>query len=123
VKILVDTHIFLWSLSEPNKLSETKRDLLESAANMVLVSSITITEIMIKASLGALIIPFNPLVEVERCGFELLDFCGADAMPLGELPFHHRDPFDRMLIAQGIARGLPIMTDDPAFRRYPCKLL
>jgi PIN domain nuclease of toxin-antitoxin system len=122
VKILIDTHIFLWALSEPQKLSEAKRDQLESETNIILVSSISIAEIMIKSSIGKLNISFDPVVEANRCGFELLDYNGADALPLGGLPWHHRDPFDRMLIAQGLSRGIPIMTDDPAFMRYGCTL-
>jgi PIN domain nuclease of toxin-antitoxin system len=123
VKILIDTHIFLWALSEPHKLSAIKRDQLESETNIILVSSVSMAEIMIKVSLGKLTLPFDPVVEVDRCGFELLDYSGVDALPLGALPWHHRDPFDRMLIAQSLSRGIPIMTEDPAFPRYGCKLV
>lgn len=123
MKILIDTHIFLWSLSEPQKLSDARRDQLESETNIILVSSVIIAEIMIKSSVGKLNISFDPVVEAERCGFELLDYRGIDALPLGGLPWHHRDPFDRMLVAQGLSRRIPIMTEDPAFMRYECTLV
>jgi len=59
------------------------------------------------------------MVEAERCGFEVLDYSsGIDALPLGGLPWHHRDRFDRMLIAQSLSRGMTLMTEDPAFLRY-----
>ena len=59
----------------------------------------------------------------ERLGFELLDFCAADAVLLKELPFHHRDPFDRMLIAQSLAQKTNLMSDDRRFGHYDCNLL
>lgn len=123
MKIIIDTHIFLWALSEPEKLSKSFRYELETAANAIYVSSISIVEILTKSSLGKLPVNFDPAEVVEQSGFELLDLAGRDALPLKDLPFHHRDPFDRMLIAQGISRGYPIMTSDPEFSAYPCKLL
>lgn len=123
MKLLLDTHIFLWALAEPEKLSASQRDKLESAANMPLVSSVSIAEIQIKTSLGKLVFDFNPVEAVEACGFMLLDFSAEDALPLKTLPFHHRDPFDRMLIAQSITRQLSIMTNDPQFARYGCRLI
>ena len=78
---------------------------------------------MIKASIGKLKIDFDPVVLAEESGFELLDFSGIDALALGTLPFHHKDPFDRMLIAQCMARKHPIMTDDTKFKRYDCRLI
>lgn len=80
-------------------------------------------EIMIKASLGKLHVDFDPVEEAEKCGFELLDFSGRDALRLGGLPFHHRDPFDRMLISQSLATGIPIMTEDSKFRLYDCRTI
>jgi len=68
-------------------------------------------------------INFDPVDMAEQSGFELLDFSGRDALPLKEMPFHHKDPFDRMLIAQGMARNYAIMTQDTKFRMYPCKLV
>lgn len=121
MKILVDTHIFLWALAEPEKLSKKQRDEIESPANIVYVSSVSIAEIMIKASLGKLSIEFDPVREAETCGFELLDFSAKSALILGTLPFHHRDPFDRMLIAQSLSEKIPIMTGDSKIKLYDCR--
>ena len=122
MKFIIDTHIFLWALAEPNKLSYKQRGEIESAANTVYLSSISIAEIMIKASLGKLKVTFDPLKEAEQCGFTPLDFDGQAALQLGTLPFHHKDPFDRMLIAQSLASNIAIMRDDSKFEQYSCRL-
>lgn len=123
MKIIIDTHIYLWALAKPNKIATEKRRELESLANTIYVSSITIAELMIKASLGKLTIDFDPLVLTEGMGFVPLDFSAVDAVLLKTLPFHHRDPFDRMLIAQAIAQKFSIMSDDRKFERYDCRLV
>ncbi len=123
MKIIIDTHIFLWAISEPDKIDIQKRAELETAANIIYVSSVSIVEIMIKSSLGKLQVSFDPIEIAERSGFELLDFSAQDAIPLKNMPFHHKDPFDRMLIAQSNARGFFLMTDDRKFSPYDCKLL
>ncbi len=122
MKIIIDTHVFLWALSDLSRLSEQRIMELESQANTVYVSSITITELMIKASIGKLQIDFDPVELAIESGFELLDFSATDALLLKELPFHHKDPFDRMLIAQSIANRYPIMTDDKKIKLYTCKI-
>ena len=78
---------------------------------------------MIKASLGRINIDFDPLELAERTGFELLDFTARDAVLLKNMPFYHKDPFDRMLIAQSIVNKYPLMTDDKKFKPYDCKLI
>ncbi|MFA6173347.1 MAG: type II toxin-antitoxin system VapC family toxin [Kiritimatiellales bacterium] len=123
MRIILDTHIFLWALAEPHRIPEKKRAEIESQSNTVYVSSISIAEIMIKASLGKLQVAFDPVEEAEKCGFEMLDFSGRDALRLGGLPFHHRDPFDRMLISQSLATRTPIMTEDSKFRLYDCRTI
>ena len=123
MKIIIDTHIFLWALAEPTKIERNKRTALETVANTIYVSSITIVEIMMKASLGKLAINFDPVEMAQKSGFELLDFSPQDALPLKEMPFHHKDPFDRMLIAQSISRKYLIMTHDSKFSLYDCKLV
>lgn len=123
MKIIIDTHIFLWSLSDPDLIAEEKRNELESLANTIYVSSISIAEIMIKASLGKLDIDFDPIAYTELTGFQSLDFSANDAVLLKDLPFHHKDPFDRMLIAQSIAQKTKIMSDDRKFAMYDCQLI
>ena len=123
MRILVDTHAFIWALSTPERLSPAKRAALESRANTIYLSSISVTEIMIKASLDKLRFDHDPIACAERLGFELLDFSATDAVLLKDLPFHHRDPFDRMLIAQSLAQNTKLMSDDRRFRHYDCNLL
>ncbi|MFP4307718.1 MAG: type II toxin-antitoxin system VapC family toxin [Desulfococcaceae bacterium] len=123
MNILIDTHIFLWSLSSPERLAEKRRFELESPANEVYLSSMSIAELMIKQVVGKIQIDFNPLEMARKVGFQLLDFSGADALFLCEMPLHHRDPFDRMIIAQSLVNGFPIMTDDAKFQKYACKVI
>ncbi|HHD73031.1 MAG TPA: PIN domain-containing protein, partial [Epsilonproteobacteria bacterium] len=80
-------------------------------------------ELMIKSSIGKLQIDFDPLVVAKESGFELLEFSAEDALALKEMPFHHRDPFDRMLISQAINRKFSLMSDDGKFKKYGCQLL
>ena len=123
MRIIIDTHIFLWSLAAPDRIAANKRDELESLANTIYVSSITVAELMIKASLGKLQIDFDPIDYTEQTGFQPLNFSAEDAVLLKDLPFHHRDPFDRMLIAQSIAQKTRIMSDDRKFAMYDCALI
>ena len=120
---LSDTHIFLWALFAPSKINVQKRAELETLSNTVYVSSITIAEIMIKASIGKLKIDFDPVNLAEQSGFELLDFSGRDALLLQAMPFHHKDPFDRMLVCQAIEHSLTILTPDPLITQYPIRCL
>lgn len=122
MKIIIDTHIFLWALGEPDKLTEKERREIETMANVIYVSAVSITEIMIKASLGKLDVPFDPVAAARESGFELLDFSAEDALPLKSMPYHHKDPFDRMLIAQAQARKYRIMSRNSKFGMYKCKL-
>lgn len=123
MKIIIDTHIFLWAISAPQKLSKTKIAALETLSNTIYVSSITITELMIKSSIGKLHIDFDPIAIAIDSGFEILDFSAEDALALKEMPFHHKDPFDRMLISQAINRKFKLMSDDSKFTTYDCKLI
>lgn len=123
MKLLLDTHIFLWAVAEPGRLSIAQRRAIEDPTNIIYLSSVSVSELCIKASLGKLSLDFDLLAIAEKSGFELLDFCASDALLLKDLPFHHRDPFDRMLIAQARYRDLFIATQDPAFALYDCRVL
>jgi len=123
MKIIIDTHIFLWAISDLNRISMRQREELETATNTIYVSSISVVELMIKSSIGKLQVNFNPVEIAGKSGFEMLDFSAKDAIPLKDMPFHHKDPFDRMLIAQSMARGIPVMTNDKKFNLYHCKVL
>ena len=123
LKIIIDTHIFLWALSEPEKLDAQKKQALQALYNTIYVSSVSIAEMMIKASIGKLNVNFDPVEMTEKMGFELLDFTAKDALLLKEMPLHHKDPFDRMLLAQSITNNFVIMSDDQKFIHYDCKLI
>lgn len=120
---MIDTHIFLWALSAPEKIADTNREELELLTNTIYVSAVVIAEIMIKASIGKLQIDIDPVEMALASGFEMLDFSGREALLLRSLPFHHKDPFDRMLIAQSLVNKIPIMTDDHTFRSYDCTVI
>lgn len=123
MKILLDTHIFLWMLSSPEKINEKRLYALKSRINEVFLSAMSIAELMIKHSIGKMQIAFDPMDMAEKTGLDLLDFSGREALMLGQLPLHHKDPFDRMIIAQPIVNDLPVMTDDSKFRHFDCKLV
>ncbi len=123
MRILVDTHVFIWAVATPERLSPAQRSELESRANIILLSSVSIAEIMIKASLGKLSFDHDVIACAEQMGFELLNFSATDATLLRDLPFHHRDPFDRMLIVQCVARNIALMSNDRRFAPYDCKLI
>lgn len=123
MRIIIDTHIFLWAISEPSKLNKKQREEIETAANIIYVSSVSITELMIKASIGKLVVNFDPIAIAKESGFELLDFSAEDALALKDLPFHHRDPFDRMLVSQAVNRKYALMTDDGKLSQYDCRLI
>jgi PIN domain nuclease of toxin-antitoxin system len=78
---------------------------------------------MIKSSIGKLDVYYDPVDMAQQSGFELLDFQSQDALLLKDMPFHHKDPFDRMLIAQAIANKYHLMTEDSKFSAYECRLL
>ena len=78
---------------------------------------------MTKALLGKLMFSFDPVEKAIESGFEFLDFGAKDPLLLGTLPFHHRDPFDRMLIAQSIRNNYPIVTSDNKFNSYTCRII
>jgi PIN domain nuclease of toxin-antitoxin system len=123
VNIIIDTHIFLWALSNPSRISKPHLAALETPSNTIWLSSVSVAEIMIKASIGKLTVDFDVKAVAEKSGFELLDYSASDALMLKELPFHHKDPFDRMLISQSRSRGYRIMTEDGKFQSYECVLV
>lgn len=116
--LLLDTPVLLWWLADAPRLSPSHRELIHDPARRVFVSSITVAEISIKASLGKLDAPPGIVEAIEKSGFELLPFDPAHAEELRDLPWVHRDPFDRMLIAQARIEGLTLVTVDEHIVRY-----
>ena len=122
MNIIIDTHIFLWLLKKPEKLEPEHVQTLKSPHDFFL-SSISIAEIMIESSIGKLNVDYDPVDMALKSGLKLLDFSAQDANHLKDLPLHHKDLFDRMLIAQSLCQSIPIMTCDNNFKYYECELV
>lgn len=122
MQILLDTHIVLWALNSPEKLTQKQIDALENPMNQIFVSSISIAELMIKCSIGKLEIDDDLVDLIKQMGFEYLNYTPQDAMGLKDLPFIHRDPFDRMLITQAKQNRFVLMSNDAIVRQYECKV-
>ncbi len=118
MRLLLDTHTLLWWLADDNNLPEAARNAIADSTNAVFVSSASGWELSIKRSLGKLEAPdglFNVLAEE---GFEELPIGFNDGLRAGALPMIHRDPFDRMLVAQSQANSLTLVTKDPLIAQY-----
>lgn len=123
MKLLLDSHAYLWWLSDDPRLTPAARAAIADPANVVLVSAATIWEIEIKRSLGRLDAGEHDLVaEIQANRFGELAVGARHAQAAACLPRHHDDPFDRMLMAQSQLEGLVCVTRDPAFQAYgvPC---
>ncbi|MDX6498221.1 MAG: hypothetical protein QOG23_1481 [Blastocatellia bacterium] len=122
MRLLLDTHAFLWFIMGSGNLSVNARALIENPANERLVSVASLWEIAIKPSLGKLTLsaPFNELIpaHLNLNGIDLLNIKVDHLSNLTTLPFHHRDPFDRLIIAQAIVEKLPVISLDGAFDTY-----
>jgi len=123
MKIIIDTHIFLWLAGDVGKIDDMHMKLIEDLHNDLYLSSISIAEIMIKKSIGNLKFDGDILSLLDEMGIEVLDFDASSALILGSLPFHHRDPFDRMFISQAITNNYKIITVDRKFQMYDCELV
>ena len=123
MKLLLDTHAFLWFIAGSEKLSATARELIEDSANQPFLSAASLWEMAIKLSLGRLHLgrPFEDLIpeQMRANGIQLLGIEVEYVTPVTTLPFHHRDPFDRLLVAQAMVVQMPIVSADPAFDAYP----
>jgi len=118
MKILIDTHIFLWLLYEPEKLSASTLEILGRKDNKLLLSSISLAEISIKKSINKLDVEFDLDYVLEKLDIKILNFDAKSAMKLYELPYLHKDPFDRMIISQAFINNLIIATVDEKFKFY-----
>jgi PIN domain nuclease of toxin-antitoxin system len=118
LRVLLDTHALLWALGDVGKLSVRARECLLDPENEILVSAISAIEVAIKKSMGKLEFPGVFAAGVKAAGFTLCDVGFAVAEQLETLPYLHRDPFDRMLVAHAMSEGVPLVTRDPAIQRY-----
>ena len=120
---LLDTHIFLWSIGAPERLSREASDAIQDRRHAVFVSAVTAVEISIKSALGKLEVPSDLEAEFAIRGFSHLPLQYRHGVVMAGLPGHHQDPFDRMLIAQAMEEGLTVITHDKKFESYPISVL
>ena len=127
MKILLDTHCWLWYLLSPERLNSSVQDILRDPDNEVFLSVGSAWEIVIKAGLGKLSLPL-PATEyipdrLKVLGHQSLPVLQHHVLQVVQLPAHHRDPFDRLLVAQARVEELQLMTADPAIRAYDVPIL
>ncbi|MBM4362786.1 MAG: type II toxin-antitoxin system VapC family toxin [Deltaproteobacteria bacterium] len=122
MNLLLDTHAFLWFMEGSDRLSQRARIEIESGSGRRILSVASAWEMAIKASLGKLVLskPLGELLPVllADSGIELLPIEVPDVARVAALPFHHRDPFDRLIAAQALERGLTVVSIDAAFDAY-----
>jgi PIN domain nuclease of toxin-antitoxin system len=127
LRLLLDTHALLWWLTDDRSLPASARKLIARGSNTIVVSSASAWEIAIKVRLGKLPMAVDLVADLERVlvqeSFEALAISVDHSVRAGLLPGPHRDPFDRMLIAQSQAEGLPIVSNDEAFDGYGIRRL
>ncbi len=124
MRLLLDTHAFLWMLDAPQRLPAGIRSAIEDVENEVFVSAASAWEIAIKQSLGRLpAARADPFEALRRTGLAELPVTVEHARATRSLPLLHRDPFDRMLVAQAQLEGLSLVSRDPAVRRYQVTVL
>ena len=123
MRFLVDTHALLWALGEPGTLSREARDALADPSNLIVVSSASLWECAIKASIGKLDLPEDFFDSIPEAGYEVMPIGISHLNVYRTLPMHHRDPFDRMLVAQARAEALTLISRDPDIAKYDVTVL
>jgi PIN domain nuclease of toxin-antitoxin system len=121
VTLLIDTHALLWFQAGDRRLSRAARTAMEDSGAQLVISAASIWEMAIKASLGRLTLPSSVdayVAEKVSQGFRTLGVSAMHAAAVERLPWHHRDPFDRVLVAQALVERHPVVTRDRMFRRY-----
>ncbi|HUG65952.1 MAG TPA: type II toxin-antitoxin system VapC family toxin [Gaiellaceae bacterium] len=123
MRLLLDTHALIWALESPSTLRTEARKAVESARNPVLVSAVSAWEFGVKLSIGKLRAPSNLAEQMRQKKFTALPVSIEHGLRVGELPLHHKDPFDRLLVAQAQLEGLTIVTRDPRIALYDVETL
>jgi PIN domain nuclease of toxin-antitoxin system len=119
MRALLDTVAFLFAIEDPDRLSRKARTVMRDPANLRELSVISLAEIAMKNAAGKLNLSREDAMDaLRRLQVSMVPYAEAHAFELMTLPVHHRDPFDRMLIAQALAEDLPVMTCDKEFRKY-----
>jgi PIN domain nuclease of toxin-antitoxin system len=127
VRILIDTHCWLWLCASPERFSDATLARLADPRTERWLSSASIWEIVIKHQLGKLSLPVHPRdfvpSRLETTQTDVLEISAAHALRVADLPEHHRDPFDRMIVAQALVEGASLLTADRAVALYEVELL
>jgi PIN domain nuclease of toxin-antitoxin system len=123
VRLLLDTHVLLWALEAPASLRDETRGAIENPRNPVLVSTASAWEIGVKISVGKLHAPLDLVAQLREKRFTALPVTVEHGLRVGELPLLHKDPFDRLLVAQAQLEGLTIVTRDPRIAAYDVETL
>ena len=127
MKLLLDTHTFIWWDNEPEKLSQKVNDLLLDNTNEIILSVVSVWEMQIKIQLGKfkLKLPLQEIIESQQKtnNIYILPIELKHVLALGNLPTHHRDPFDRLLVTQSNIEDAYLVSKDPVFANYPVKVL
>jgi len=126
MKYLIDTQILTWMIIDTPKIPDKINKIIKDSKNEIFVSSISIWEIAIKTSIGKLTFPFElrKIREViKNMNISILDISTEHLINVAELPFHHKDPFDRLIISQGMIEKLPIISSDNHFTKYKIKII
>ena len=118
MKLLLDTHILLWWLGNNPALKPQARELIADPSNTIFLSSVTLWEIWLKQSIGKLTLPLDFEHRLVKEQFESLPLAAAHTKLVSSLPWNHRDPFDRMLVAQAMAAGIKLLTVDETIASY-----
>lgn len=125
MNLLIDTHALIWYIDGNTELSSKAIAAIDNEENQIFVSKASLWEMAIKLSLNKLSISidFNDLESfLLRCNFLILDFDFSHLKTVMRLPYHHRDPFDRLIIAQAITENLDVITKDRYFKNYPVRI-
>ena len=127
MRVLLDTHTFLWWISNDTRLSSRVCKIISNGNNELLLSAASGWEIAIKVRLGRLQLPYEPerfiLEQLATNAIQSLPIKMSHALHTYSLPIHHRDPFDRIIIAQAQLEGLPILTSDPQIAKYKVEII
>ena len=119
MRLLLDTVVFIHAVERPERLSKRAASALQNPANVLELSTVSLTEIAIKVSAGKLDFTADAAREaIEDLGLRVLPFSAEHAFRLFALPLHHRDPFDRQIIAQALEEDIPVVTSDDKFGLY-----
>ena len=124
MKLLLDTHALLWWLADDKQLGRRARELVEDPGNDVLISVVSLWELVVKARVGKLQADIQEIMDaVQQEGFTLLDIATAHLLTLAGLPMHHRDPFDHLLTAQAITEDATFVSEDRNAGRYSVRIV